>query len=295
MGRSAGVHHCPKRPSGCEAMACVGVPPPPLPPPTQHPLRAQACPPPRPSLSPLPHPQNTGSGSGNTRTSSRRRRGFPMLRPPPPRPRVPIRSESVVRLGPDVCGWPVGALRLGLGQRLRACVSGTWLVCRCCPILLPPGPGTGCGGSRAERLPSHPGALPENRRERAVSVTSFLQPPPRCMVPNSHATLSEVGGCGGLRTRKRGETRGGRPERGGGVGRTNRKTTPATTTTTNSWAPLPRKPHHKKWRPLWPSEHSDPTQHAKGRTGDCPGPRKQTAPRRNVTQGGRGSRTPPLM
>ena len=30
---------------------------------------------------------------------------------------------------------------------------------------------------------------------------------------------------------------------------------------------------------------SDPTQHAKGRTGDCPGPRKGTTTRRTVTQG----------
>ena len=33
---------------------------------------------------------------------------------------------------------------------------------------------------------------------------------------------------------------------------------------------------------------SDPTQHAKGRTGDRPGPRKETATRRNVTRGGGG-------
>ena len=33
------------------------------------------------------------------------------------------------------------------------------------------------------------------------------------------------------------------------------------------------------------AERSDPTQHAKGRTGDCPGPRKETATRRNVTRG----------
>ena len=31
---------------------------------------------------------------------------------------------------------------------------------------------------------------------------------------------------------------------------------------------------------------SDPTQHAKGRTGDCPGPRKEATTRRTVTQGG---------
>ena len=34
-----------------------------------------------------------------------------------------------------------------------------------------------------------------------------------------------------------------------------------------------------------PTESSDPTQHAKGRTSDCPGPRKDTTTRRNVTQG----------
>ena len=37
----------------------------------------------------------------------------------------------------------------------------------------------------------------------------------------------------------------------------------------------------------------DPTQHAKGRTGDCPGARKETATRRNVTQGGTASDTKP--
>ena len=34
-----------------------------------------------------------------------------------------------------------------------------------------------------------------------------------------------------------------------------------------------------------PTESSNPTQHAKGRTGDCPGPRKGATTRRNVTQG----------
>ena len=37
-----------------------------------------------------------------------------------------------------------------------------------------------------------------------------------------------------------------------------------------------------------PAERSDPTQHAKGRTVDCAGPRKGTTTRRNVTQGGGG-------
>ena len=35
-----------------------------------------------------------------------------------------------------------------------------------------------------------------------------------------------------------------------------------------------------------PTESSDLTQHAKGRTGDRPGPRKGATTRRNVTQGG---------
>ena len=55
------------------------------------------------------------------------------------------------------------------------------------------------------------------------------------------------------------------------------------------WAPRTRKRHQQEHRPQRPTESGDPTQHAKGRTGDCPGPRKETGTRRNVT---RGSKTP---
>ena len=55
---------------------------------------------------------------------------------------------------------------------------------------------------------------------------------------------------------------------------------------TNDWAPRTRKRHQQEHRPQRPTERSDPTQHAKGRVGDCPGPRKETATRRNVTRGG---------
>ena len=55
---------------------------------------------------------------------------------------------------------------------------------------------------------------------------------------------------------------------------------------TNHWALRTRKRHQQEHQPQRPTESSDPTQHAKGRTGDCPGPRKETATRRNVTQGG---------
>ena len=57
---------------------------------------------------------------------------------------------------------------------------------------------------------------------------------------------------------------------------------------TNDWAPRTRKRHQQEHRPQRPTERSDPTQHAKGRTGDCPGPRKGAKTRRNVTQGGGG-------
>ena len=42
-----------------------------------------------------------------------------------------------------------------------------------------------------------------------------------------------------------------------------------------NWAPRTQKRHQREHRPQRPTERSDPTQHAKGRTGDCPGPRKR--------------------
>ena len=67
---------------------------------------------------------------------------------------------------------------------------------------------------------------------------------------------------------------------------------------TNYWAPRTRKRHQQEHRPQRPTESSNPAQHAKGRTGDCPGPCKGTTTRRNVTQGGvgrlwPGSKCPP--
>ena len=54
---------------------------------------------------------------------------------------------------------------------------------------------------------------------------------------------------------------------------------------TNYWAPRTRKRHQQEHRPQRPTESSNPTQHAKGRTGDRPGPRKGATTRRNVTRG----------
>ena len=54
----------------------------------------------------------------------------------------------------------------------------------------------------------------------------------------------------------------------------------------NYWAPRTRKRHQQEHRPQRPTASSDPTQHAKRRTGDRPGPRKGATTRRNVTQGG---------
>ena len=61
---------------------------------------------------------------------------------------------------------------------------------------------------------------------------------------------------------------------------------PAQPQHTNYWAPRTRKRHQQEHRPQRPTKSSNPTQHAKGRTGDCPGPRKGATTRRNVTQGG---------
>ena len=61
---------------------------------------------------------------------------------------------------------------------------------------------------------------------------------------------------------------------------------------TNYWTPRMRKRHQQEHRPQRPTESSDPTQHAKGRTGDRPGPRKGATTRRNVTQGARGGHPP---
>ena len=55
---------------------------------------------------------------------------------------------------------------------------------------------------------------------------------------------------------------------------------------TKHWAPRTRKRHQQEHWLQRPTESSDLTQHAKGRTSDCPGPRKGTTTRRNVTQGG---------
>ena len=63
---------------------------------------------------------------------------------------------------------------------------------------------------------------------------------------------------------------------------------PAQPQHTNDGAPRLRKRHQQEHRPQRPTERSDPTQHAKGRTGDCSGARKETTTRRNVTQGVQG-------
>ena len=55
---------------------------------------------------------------------------------------------------------------------------------------------------------------------------------------------------------------------------------------TNYWAQRTQKRYQREHWLQRPTGCSDPTHHAKGRTGDCPGPRKGTTTRRNVTWGG---------
>ena len=50
---------------------------------------------------------------------------------------------------------------------------------------------------------------------------------------------------------------------------------PAQPRHTNHWAPRTWKRHQREHRPQRPTQRSDPTQHVKGRAGDCPGPRKR--------------------
>ena len=63
---------------------------------------------------------------------------------------------------------------------------------------------------------------------------------------------------------------------------------PAQPQHTNHWYPRTRKRHQQEHRPQRPTVRSNPTQHAKGRTSHCPGPRQGTTTRRNVTRGGGG-------
>ena len=73
---------------------------------------------------------------------------------------------------------------------------------------------------------------------------------------------------------------------GGGGGKRHIPPHPAQPQHTNDGAPRTRKRHPQEHRPQRPTERSDPTQHAKGRTSDCPGPCKGATTRRNVTRGG---------
>ena len=138
-------------------------------------------------------------------------------------------------------------------------------------------------------------------------------PPPRPLpsagsaLPRGGGGLTEDQGTWASFTRKRNEADCGRPEDGGvwteqtvkrppqqpaqpqyanyWASLAHKRHTlphPAQPQRTNHWAPRTRKRHQQEHRP---TESSALTQHAKGRTGDCPGPRKEAITRRNVTQG----------
>ena len=68
---------------------------------------------------------------------------------------------------------------------------------------------------------------------------------------------------------------------------------PAQPQHTKYWVPRTRKRHQQEHRPQRPTERSDPTQHAEGRTGDRPGPRKGATTGRNVTRGRGGGHAGP--
>ena len=65
---------------------------------------------------------------------------------------------------------------------------------------------------------------------------------------------------------------------------------PAQPQPTNYWAPRARQRHQREHRPQRPTESSDPTRHARGRTGDCPGPQTNNNQTECHTGGGRATR-----
>ena len=83
------------------------------------------------------------------------------------------------------------------------------------------------------------------------------------------------------RTQKRGEACGGRGGDWAAKPSNDPRSEQHAPQCANHWAPLTRQRHHKEHRPRRPPECSDPT-------GDCPGPRQETATRRNVTPRGGG-------
>ena len=99
----------------------------------------------------------------------------------------------------------------------------------------------------------------------------------------------EKQGTGASRTQKHSEAGYVRPgDRGAFTAKTVKRTRQQPAHLQYYWAPRTRKRHQQEHRPQRPTESSDPTQHAKGRMGDCPGPRKGATTTRNVTQGVRG-------
>ena len=98
----------------------------------------------------------------------------------------------------------------------------------------------------------------------------------------------EEQGTWASRTEKHSEAGYGRPvDRGAWTAKTVKRPRqqPAQPQHTNYWAPRTRKRHQQEHRPQRPTESSNLTQHAKGGTGNCQGPRKGTTTRRDVTQG----------
>ena len=152
--------------------------------------------------------------------------------------------------------------------------------------------GAGGGGTGCARHPRHPSrrAMPtcSTRRDGVIGPHAHRITGVRVVDDRRHVEGWSIwASC----TRNRSEACGGRPGCGGEWAAKAIKQPPqqpAQPPCANCWAPQTRQRHQQEHRPQRPSERSDPTQHAKGRAGDCPGPRKETATRRNFTRGGGG-------
>ena len=176
---------------------------------------------------------------------------------------------------------------------------------------LPPPPGQQLGGYLAGAHATHVNHEVHATRNQQGMCPAHAQPAEWGIVRGGRpGQCVEEQGTWAPHTRKRSEAGCGRPEDGGvGTPKTVKRPPqqpappqyanywalltrkrhipprPAQPQHTNHWAPRTRKRHQQEHRPQRPTESSDPTQHAEGRTGDCPGPRKETTTRRNVTQG----------
>ena len=188
--------------------------------------------------------------------------------PPPPFPPTDGGGVALGRVRTPLHLLPRGVLLQALCTTCKASWSSAWPSSRTCascgmkPGMPPPPPQL---NGRVRAVGSDQSDARRNAKPGTCTCTCLPLPPSGLLLISQH--------------------------RWGGGGRP--MPHPAQPRHTNDWAPRTRKRHQREHRPHRPTERSDPTQHAKGRTGACPGPRKGATTRRNVARGGGVPHPPP--